>query len=119
MTIQQELQAALADKDRFEALALLDLNQDRLLFLETAADAAAGLKPALETFLLRLVTDTDNHDQFKQTEEFVFYDMDGRQLVCHYFEHSRKRGILVAVVAPQKTYKQIVKRLVKTLKPLL
>lgn len=119
MSIQQELQAALADKDRFEALALLDLNRDRLLFLETSEDAAQGLKPALEAFLLRLVTDTDSHDQFKHSEEYVFYDIEGRQVVSHYFEDKGKRGILVAVVAPQKTYKQIVRRLAKALKPLL
>ncbi|MBI5669407.1 MAG: hypothetical protein HZC41_15495 [Chloroflexi bacterium] len=119
MAVEQELQSALADQDRFEALALLDLNRDRLLFLGTAEGADPELKPALEAFLLRLVTDTDNHDQFKQTEEVVFYDIAGRQLVCHYFEQGGRRGILVAVVAPQKTYKQIVKRLVKTLKPLL
>ena len=119
MSVERELQPALAEQDRFEALALVELNQDRLLFLETAATADPGLRPALDAFLLRLVTDTENHDQFKQTEEIVFYDLANRQLVCHYFEQQAKRAVLVAVVAPHKTYKQVVKRLAKALKPLL
>ena len=119
MSVERELQAALAEQDRFEALALVELNQDRLLFLETAANAEPALRPALEAFLLRLVTDTESHDQFQQTDEIIFYDLAGRQLVCHYFEQQGKRAILVAVVAPGKTYKQIVRRLAKALRPLL
>ncbi len=119
MTVERELQPALADQDRFEALALVELNQDRLLFLGMATWADSELRPALEAFLLRLVTDTENHDQFKQTEEMVFFDLTGRQLVCLYFEQQGKRAILVAVVAPHKTYKQAVRRLVKALRPLV
>lgn len=118
-TIPQEMAAVLADADRFEALALVELNQDKLLYLETTAAAADGLRPALEAFLLRLVNDTENHDQFTEADEIVFYDPEGRQLVAHYFENRARRGVLVAVVAPQKTYKQIVRRLAKSLKPLL
>ena len=119
MTIQHELETALANQERFEALALVDFNQDRLLFIGTAPDAVPRLKQGLEAFLLRLVTDTESHDQFKRTEEFIYYDINGRQLICHYFEAGKKRYALVAVVSPQKTYKQIVRHLVKTLKPLV
>jgi hypothetical protein len=117
--VESELRTALADRDRFEALALVDLNQDKLLFLETGEGTADGLKPALEAFLLRLVTDTESHDQFKKTDEIVFYDVDGRQLVSHYFEDRGKRYVLVAVVSPQKTYKQVIRRLAKSLKSAL
>ncbi|HEX2906514.1 MAG TPA: hypothetical protein VHO69_06610, partial [Phototrophicaceae bacterium] len=92
----QELRAALAERERFEALALVELNHDRLLFLEAAKGAVAGLKTALEDFLLRLVADTENHDQFQQTDEFVFYDITGRQVVAHYFEKQKQRFVLVA-----------------------
>lgn len=119
MTIQQEMESVLADKDRFEALALVDFNQDRLLFLGLSESAVSGLQAGLDAFLLRLVTDTESHDQFKQTDEFVYYDIEGRQLVCHYFESGKRRCALVAVVSPQKTYKQIVRRLAKALKPLV
>ena len=50
MTIQQELESALADKDRFEALALVDFNQDRLLFLGLSESAAPGLQAGLDAF---------------------------------------------------------------------
>ncbi len=119
MPIRRELSAALMGQDRFEALALVELNQDRLLFLGTAPEAAAELKPLLEDFLLRLVTDTESHDQFRDSDEFVFYDLTERQLVLHYFETADKRCVLVAVVYPQKTYKQVVRRLAKTLRPLI
>jgi len=117
--IRRELDAALADQERFEALALVELNQDRLLFLGTAPGAAAGLEASLEDFLLRLVTYTESHDQFTENEDFLFYDLTGRQLVLHYFETKTRRCVLVAVVYPQKTYKQAVKKLAKTLKPLV
>lgn len=115
--VSQALAQALAGDDRFLALALVDLNQDRLLFLQTHPAAPVELAPALHDFLLRLVTDTEGLEQLRDGDETLFYDPDGRQVVSHYRLQTHTRQALVAVVAPDKTYKQALKRLAKLLDP--
>lgn len=118
-SLQDELQKALhKERERFQAMALVELGSDRLLFLETTDSAPKGMSEALEAFLLRLVTDTEGHDQLGN-REIIFYDIDERQIVSYLVQKKKRRCVLVLVVSPRKTYKQVAKRLIKSLKTLL
>jgi hypothetical protein len=119
MSVESELQTALDDSGRFEALALIQLKTDRLLFLKTAPDTVAGLKDALEAFLLRAVTDTESIAELREGDDVVYYDLEQRQITLTLFQTKTDRYLLSAVIAPGKTYKQILKRLTKSLKTLL
>jgi hypothetical protein len=111
-TIQRELRAALAEPDRFEAFAVLQLDTDQLLALETLP--LDGLKPALEAFLLRVLQ--ADSDLLQDEQEITFYDQHGRQIVYYVMKINKRRFIFLLVAAPQKTYKQIAKRLLRTVR---
>jgi len=112
------LTQALAADDRYLALALVDLDRDQLLFSQTGSAAPDGLEPALHDFLLRLVTDVEGLERLRDGDETLFYDLEGRQVVSYYRLKPDGRWVLVAVIAPDKTYKQALKRLVKALETL-
>ena len=109
------LRQALAADSRYLALALVDLNRDQLLFCQAGSAAPDGLEPALHDFLLRLVADVEGLERLRDGDETLFYDLEGRQVVSHYRLKPDDRWALVAVIAPDKTYKQSLKRLVKAL----
>lgn len=120
MSVESELQAALDDGGRFEALGLIHLDTDQLLFLKVANNTAQGLQTALEQFLLRAVTNTESLEELHEGDEVIFYDVEQRQIVLSLVNTKKKgRYLFAAVVAPGKTYKQIFKRLAKSLKTLL
>ncbi len=119
MTVETELKIALNDQGRFEALGLIHLNTDQLLFLKASEGTEAGLDKALEGFLLRAVTDTDSLEELDEGDEVVYYDAEQRQIVLSRFKTKKGQYLFAAVVAPGKTYKQIFKRLAKSLKTLL
>jgi hypothetical protein len=119
MSIESELQAALDDQGRFEALALIQLKTDQLLFLKAAEGTASGLSSALESFLLRAVTDTESLAELADGDEVVYYDLEQRQIILTPFKTKQGRYLFAAVAASNKTYKQVLKRLVKSLKTLL
>jgi hypothetical protein len=116
MPIESLLNDALREADRFEAFGLIHLNTDQLLFLGTAEQAVPGLRPTLEKFLLHAVTDTESLTEFPDGEEVVYYDVEQRQIVLTAFKTKKSRYLFSAVVSPQKTYKQVFKRLAKSLK---
>jgi hypothetical protein len=110
--IRHELQTALAGQDHFEAFAVLELDTDQLLALETVP--LDGLKPALEAFLLRVLQ--ADSDLLQDEQEVTFYDLEGRQIVYYLMKINKRRYIFLLVAAPQKTYKQLAKRLLKTVR---
>jgi len=119
MSVESELQSALDDGGRFEALALIQLTTDKLLFLKAAEGTAAGMQSALERFLLRAVTNTESLDELHEGDEVIYHDLEHRQIVLTLFKTKKGRYLFAAVVAPNKTYKQVYKRLAKSLKTLL
>jgi hypothetical protein len=110
--VQRELRAALAEPNRFEAFAVLQLDTDQLLALETVP--LEGLKPAIEAFLLRVLQ--ADSDLLQDEQEVTFYDQSGRQIVYYLIKINKRRYVFLLVAAPQKTYKQIAKRLLKTVR---
>lgn len=116
MSAESILQDALHQADRFEAFGLVRLDTDQLVFLGTTDHAAPGLRSALEKFLLHAVTDTESLTEFADGDEVVYYDVEQRQIVLTAFKTKKSRYLLSAVVSPQKTYKQVFKRLAKSLK---
>ena len=117
--VESQLQAALDEGERFEALALVHLNTDQLLFLKTAEGSADGMQPAVENFMLRAVTNTEALEELQEDHEAVFYDLEQRQIILSRFKTKKGRYLLTAVVSPQKTYKQSLKRLIKSIKTIL
>lgn len=116
LTIEQEMTTALKEQDRFEALALIDLKTDQLIFLQTAESASPSLKPALEEFLLRAVTNLESLDELEEGQDVTYYDLDERQITLNLIKTKSARYLFTAVILPHKTYKQVMKRLVKTIK---
>ena len=119
MSAQSELQTALDEPGRFEALALIRLQTDQMLFLNIAAGTPAEMRAELEQFLLRAVTNTESLDELHEGDEVIYYDLEERPIVLTLFRGKKDRYLLAAVVASNKTYKQILKRLVKSLKTVL
>lgn len=109
------LRTALNGKDHLEALALIHLGKDHLVFLDAAAPDSEDLCAALEAILLRATTDVEALEDLQDETEVLYYDTIGRQLIL--LDRQRKeRYLLSALVAPRKAYKQTLKRLVKNLK---
>ena len=115
-TFEEEMKSALANQDRFEALALVNLKSDQLMFLQTLENVNPALKPALEAFLLRAVTNIESLEELQEDEDISYYDVDQRQIILNLINTKTGRYLFAAVVAPHKTYKQVMKRLVKSLK---
>lgn len=110
------LRTALNGKDHLEALALIHLGKDHLVFLDAAAPDSEDLCAALEAILLRATTDVEALEDLQDETEVLYYDTIGRQLILMTFRQRKERYLLSALVAPRKAYKQTLKRLVKNLK---
>jgi hypothetical protein len=119
MSAETELQAALDEQGRFIGLALIHLNTDKMLFLQTAAGVAAEVRTDFERFLLRAITNTESLDEMREGEEVTYYDLEDHPIVLILFKTKKARYLLATVAAPNKTYKQVLKRLIKSLKTVL
>ena len=113
------LKGALTGKDRFEAVALIHLNRDHLLFLDFAAPAPDALSTDYEALLLRAATDTEALESQPDEEDVRHFTRDGTQIILLTFRNRSGRYLLSALVAPRKSYKQVIKRLTKSLKTAL
>jgi hypothetical protein len=119
MTFESELQAALDEPGRLEALALIHLNTDQMLFLKTTPDNPPEVRTDLEKFLLNAITNTESLDEMHEGDDVVYYDPEDHAIVLTLFKTKKARYLLCAIVAPHKTYKQVLKRLIKSLKTVL
>src|SRR5258707_187798 len=107
MSAESELQAALDEPGRFEALALIRLQTDEMLFLNIAAGTPAEMRAELEHFLLGAVTNTESLEELHEGDEAIYYDLEEHPIVLTLFKTKKDRYLLAAVVTPNKTYKQI------------
>lgn len=115
----EHLRSLLVEETRFEALALVSVDTDRLLFLEGQPSTPPEMLAAVEELLLRAITNTEALERLKDGDEVLYYDLDGRQIVFYLLASKTARYILLAVIAPAKAYKQLTKRLLKNLKSVL
>lgn len=113
------LRALLAEESRFEALALVSVETDRLLFLDGQPDTATEMLAAVEDLLLRALANAEALERLNDGDEVLYYDLEGRQIVFCLLKTKTARCLFLAVVAPGKAYRQIIKRLLKTLKSAL
>ncbi len=113
------LKGALTGKDCFAAVALIHLNRDHLLFLDFAAPAPDALRADYEALLLRAATDAEALESLPDEEDVRHFTRDGTQLILLTFRSHSGRYLLSALVAPRKSYKQAIKRLIKSLKAAL
>lgn len=116
---REQLQALLAEEDRFEALALVSIETDRLLFLGGQPSTPPEMLAAVEELLLRAVTNTEALERLNDGDEVLYYDLEGRQVIFYLLKTKQARWLFLAIVSPGKAYKQITKRLLKTLKSAL
>lgn len=101
-------------KGEFEAIVLTDWQGGII-----AAARDDGTSPETLSALLdvatRLISRTEDRAQLAKDGESIFFDMEGRQVICRWFDKPQPR--LVIILAPHgKPYKRAVGALVKEIK---